>query len=63
MNAMLVHSKIIITGKLNYLAFINLIIFIIKAYVLALLVFCLDSKHSHLCIFVYKHQILKSELS
>lgn len=65
MKAMLVHSKIII--KLYYFAFMNLIIFIIEAYVstLHLIGICLDSKHCH---YTYMNlfiniKILKSELS
>lgn len=65
MKAMLVHSKIII--KLYYFAFMNLIFFIIEAYVstLHLIGICLDSKH---CRYTYMNlfiniKILKSELS
>lgn len=61
MKAMLVHSKIII--ELYYFAFINLIIFIIKAYhmfwhyTLLVFVWTLNIVITHrLHEFVYKHQ-------
>lgn len=65
MKAMLVHSKIII--KLYYFAFMNLIFFIIEAYVstLHLIGICLDSKYCHytnMNLFI-NIKILKSELS